>query len=96
MQCCLQFNSRIITSQIQGLKAVIFSPSCFCIIQTANIAVLLAGKDQQVASASEYLQKRRTYHGLEAPIVGAETKPVIKAVQGQSGRAAQYRHEPSG
>ena len=65
----------------------------FC---TADFSVLFAGKDLQVGSASEYLQKRRTYHGLEAPIVGAESKPVIKAVQGQSGRAAQYQHEPSG
>lgn len=54
-----------------------------------------AGKGRQVTSASEYLQNRRTYTGLEAPIVGAETKPVIKAVQGQTGRAAQYQHEPS-
>ena len=54
-----------------------------------------AGRDTQVLSASEFLQKRRTYRGLEAPIVGAEKKPVIKAAQGQTGRAAQYEHEPS-
>lgn len=56
----------------------------------------IAGKDRQVMSASEYLQKRRTYTGLEAPIVGAARKPIVKAVQGQTGRAAQYEHEPSG
>ena len=73
-----------------------FSPCSFCIITAASLSALFAGKDRQVASASEYLQKRRTYRGLEAPIVGAETKPVIKATQGQSGRAAQYQHEPYG
>lgn len=58
-------------------------------------SVLFAGKNQQVSSASEYLQKRRTYSGLEAQLVGADKKPVIKAVQGQTGRAAQYQHELS-
>lgn len=65
-------------------------------VKAADLYVPFAGNDRRVASASEYLQKRRTYQGLEAPIVGAENKPVIKAVQGQSGRAAQYQHEPSG
>ena len=52
-----------------------------------------AGSQTQVLSASDYLQKRRTYRGLEAPVVGAEAKPVVKAVQGQTGRAAHYSHE---
>lgn len=52
-----------------------------------------AGGQSEVTTASEYLQKRRTFKGLEAPVVGAEKKPVIKAVQGQTGRAAQYTHE---
>ncbi|DBA75064.1 TPA: hypothetical protein ACH3X1_010397 [Trebouxia sp. C0004] len=59
----------------------------------AHHALQLTGNNHQVTSASEYLQKRRTYRGLEAPIVGAESKPVVKAVQGQTGRAAQYQHE---
>ena len=29
-----------------------------------------------------------------APMVGAEPKPVTKAVAGQTGRAAHYNHEP--
>ena len=77
-------------------QAVMSSPYGSCILRAADLSMLFAGKDRQVTSASEYLQKTRTYQGLEAPIVGAETKPVIKAVQGQSGRAAQYQHEPSG
>ncbi|KAL3143282.1 hypothetical protein ABBQ38_002125 [Trebouxia sp. C0009 RCD-2024] len=62
----------------------------------ADQALQVTGKDRQVTSASEYLQKRRTYTGLEAPIVGAAKKAIVKAVQGQTGRAAQYQHEPSG
>lgn len=52
-----------------------------------------AGGQSQITSASEYLQNRRTFWGLEAPVVGAERKPVVKAVQGQTGRAAHYTHE---
>ncbi|KAL0034135.1 hypothetical protein WJX79_011070 [Trebouxia sp. C0005] len=59
----------------------------------ADHALQLTGNNHQVTSASEYLQKRRTYRGLEAPIVGAESKPVVRAVQGQTGRAARYQHE---
>lgn len=46
-----------------------------------------------VSNASEYLIARRTYKGLEAPMVGAPKQPVISAVAGQTGRAAHYKHE---
>ena len=46
-----------------------------------------------VSNASEYLIARRTYKGLEAPVVGAPEKPVTSAVAGQTGRAAHYKHE---
>lgn len=59
----------------------------------ATTVTFPAGPLGQVSSASEYLQKRRIFKGLEAPLVGAEQKPVVKAVQGQTGRAAQYTHE---
>ncbi|KAK9814668.1 hypothetical protein WJX72_009496 [[Myrmecia] bisecta] len=49
----------------------------------------------EVKSAAEYLAKRRSYTGLEAPMVGAPAKAVEKAVAGRSGRAAHYDDEPA-
>lgn len=44
-------------------------------------------------SAADYLHHKRTYLGLETPLVGAEEKEVVKAVAGLSGRAAGYADE---
>lgn len=48
----------------------------------------------EVRLAADYLHSRRTYRGLEAPCTGAKEKPVLKAAQGRSGRAAAYADEP--
>ncbi|KAK9905896.1 hypothetical protein WJX75_008313 [Coccomyxa subellipsoidea] len=53
------------------------------------------GRLAEVKSAAEYLVTRRTYTGLETPFTGAAAKPVVIAVAGRSGRAAQYEDEPS-
>ena len=50
----------------------------------------------EVKSAADYYAHRRTYLGLETPLVGAEEKPVTAAVPGLSGRAAGYRGEAGG
>lgn len=47
----------------------------------------------QVESAAGYLQLRRSYHGLEAPVVGAVKKEAEIAGEGRYGRAAQYNGE---
>ena len=57
----------------------------------------LIGGDQrlvEVSSAAQYLHSRRTWTGVESPLTGAPALPVVKAVPGRSGRAAQYRDEP--
>jgi diphthamide biosynthesis protein 2 len=46
--------------------------------------------------AAEYLQKARTFQGLETPATGAEIKPAELAAPGRSGRAAVYQDEPKG
>lgn len=53
------------------------------------------GRLAEVKSAADYLVTRRTYTGLETPFTGAAAKPVVIAVAGRSGRAAQYEDEPS-
>jgi hypothetical protein len=47
----------------------------------------------QVGSAASYMQLRRSYQGLEAPVVGAAKKEAEIAAKGRSGRAAQYTGE---
>ena len=47
----------------------------------------------EVHSAAEYLALRREFTGLEAPMVGAEKKEVVDAVEGLSGRAATFSNE---
>ena len=49
----------------------------------------------QVDSAAAYMMARRSYHGLEAPVMGPEKKEATVALEGRSGRAAQYSGEPS-
>ncbi|EIE23796.1 diphthamide biosynthesis protein [Coccomyxa subellipsoidea C-169] len=51
------------------------------------------GRLAEVRSAAEYLVTRRTFTGLETPFTGAAAKPVVKAIVGRSGRAAQYEDE---
>ncbi|BDA47727.1 probable 2-(3-amino-3-carboxypropyl)histidine synthase subunit 2 [Coccomyxa sp. Obi] len=53
------------------------------------------GKLAEVKSAAQYLAERRTFRGLETPYTGAQAKPVVKAIAGRSGRAAQYEDEPA-
>lgn len=69
----------------------------------APISTLQAAKahaeasDKQLVSknASEFMVLKRTYHGLEAPVTGAERKAAQAAVQGRLGRAAGYADEPA-
>ena len=49
----------------------------------------------EVKSAAQYMHSRRTFTGLASPLTGAPVQPVVKAVPGRSGRAAQYDDEPS-
>ncbi|GAB4815342.1 hypothetical protein N2152v2_002388 [Parachlorella kessleri] len=49
----------------------------------------------QAKSAADYFLHKRTYAGLEAPLVGAEEKAVEKAALGRSGRAVSYSKEGS-
>ena len=44
-------------------------------------------------SAADYLIHKRTWTGVEAPLVRAEPKAVEKAVLGLSGRAAVFAGE---
>lgn len=53
-----------------------------------------SSKALEVKSAADFLGTRRLFTGLEAPMVGAAAKPVEKAVEGRSGRAARYEDEP--
>ena len=47
-----------------------------------------------IRSAAQYLNKCRSYRGLETPYTGAEQKEAAVAVRGRSGRAARYSDEP--
>jgi len=47
----------------------------------------------EVRSAADYLVHRRTWRGVDAPLVGSEAKGPASAVKGSSGRAAGYSHE---
>ena len=47
----------------------------------------------QPKSAGEFLVYKRTWKGVDTPLVGAEMKEAAKAVEGQKGRAAAYCHE---
>lgn len=48
----------------------------------------------QPRSAADYLLHKRSWQGVEAPLVGAAPKAVEAAVEGRSGRAAGYADEP--
>lgn len=48
----------------------------------------------QPKSAADYLLHKRSWQGVEAPLVGAAPKAVEAAVEGRSGRAAGYADEP--
>lgn len=48
----------------------------------------------EARSAADYLLHKRTWTGVDSPLVGAEAKPVEAAVQGLAGRAAAYASEP--
>lgn len=48
----------------------------------------------EVKSAADYFLHKRTWQGVEAPLVGAAPKAVETAVEGRSGRAAGYVDEP--
>ena len=48
----------------------------------------------EARSAADYLVHKRSWKGVEAPLVGSESKEAHLAVAGQSGRAAGYAHEP--
>ena len=52
-----------------------------------------AGHLVEAKSAADYLVHKRSWKGVEAPLVGAEKKEVAVAVAGQRGRAAGYTHE---
>lgn len=64
--------------------------------EALQITAAPAGRSDlvQARSAADYYVHKRTYLGLETPLVGAEEKEVTKAVPGLSGRAAGYRDEP--
>ena len=47
----------------------------------------------EVKSAADYLVHKRSWTGVETPIIGSEKKEAHLAVPGQSGRAAGYSHE---
>ncbi len=47
----------------------------------------------EVKSAADYLVHKRSWTGVETPLVGSEKKEAHLAVPGQSGRAAGYSHE---
>lgn len=44
-------------------------------------------------SAADYLLHKRSWQGVEAPLVGAAPAPVVAAAEGRSGRAAGYAAE---
>lgn len=54
-----------------------------------------AGHLVEARSAADYLVHKRSWKGVEAPLVGYESKEAHIAVVGQSGRAARFTHEPS-
>lgn len=55
------------------------------------------GRSDLVApqSAADYLLHKRSWTGVETPLVGAAPAPVAAAVEGRSGRAAGYVDEPA-
>ena len=52
------------------------------------------GQLTEIRTAAQYLNKCRSYRGLETPYTGAEQKEAAVAIQGRSGRAARYSDEP--
>lgn len=61
-----------------------------------QLGIREAGPGRQQISAhsgAEYLAVKRTYQGLEAPVVGAAPKAAAPAVEGRAGRAAGYSQE---
>jgi diphthamide biosynthesis protein 2 len=67
---------------VQAQKALIVTP-----------AAAGAGHLVEIKSAADYLAHKRTWTGVETPLVGSEKKEAHVAVPGQSGRAAGYSHE---
>lgn len=47
----------------------------------------------QVKSAAQYMAAKRSFQGLEAPVMGAERKEAGDIKEGRKGRAAQYVNE---
>jgi diphthamide biosynthesis protein 2 len=64
--------------------------------QALTVAAAPAGGGHlvQPRSAADFFVHKRSWTGVEAPIVGAEAKAVERAVPGRSGRAAGYADEP--
>ena len=50
----------------------------------------------EAKSAADYLVHKRSWQGVETPLIGSEKKEAHLAVAGQSGRAAVYSHESGG
>jgi len=67
---------------VQAQQALIVTP-----------AAAGAGHLVEVKSAADYLVHKRSWTGVETPLVGSEKKEAHVAVPGQSGRAAGYTHE---
>jgi diphthamide biosynthesis protein 2 len=67
---------------VQAQQALIVTP-----------AAAGAGHLVEVKSAADYLVHKRSWTGVETPLVGSEKKEAHLAVPGQSGRAAGYSHE---
>ncbi|KAL4857493.1 Glycosyltransferase family protein 64 protein C5 [Chlorella vulgaris] len=60
--------------------------------QALQVSEAPAGRSDLVdpRSAADYLLHKRSWQGVEAPLVGAAPKAVEQAVEGRSGRAAGY------
>lgn len=67
---------------VQAQQALIVTP-----------AAAGAGHLVEVKSAADYLVHKRSWTGVETPLVGSEKKEAHLAVPGLSGRAAGYSHE---
>lgn len=47
----------------------------------------------EARSAADYFLHKRSWQGVEAPLVGAAPAPLVAAAEGRSGRAAGYSEE---
>jgi diphthamide biosynthesis protein 2 len=65
--------------------------------QALQVTVAPQGRSDLVEarSAADYLLHKRTWQGVEAPLVGAAEKAVVAAAEGRTGRAAGYVDEPT-